>query len=69
MTVFDKIGFVAGATDGEHYWEFEEPNKDNKYHFKPSWTVRLTREELYELFLTILTEFTRMPLNRDEDQK
>jgi hypothetical protein len=67
MSVFDKIGFVSGADENGHYWEFEEPNQDNKYHFKPSWIVRLTRDELYELFLTILTEFTRMPIKREDE--
>jgi hypothetical protein len=62
MKVFDKIGFVSGADDNGPYWEFEEPNTENKYGFKPAWTVRLTKGELYELFLTILVEFTRLPL-------
>lgn len=61
MTVFNKIDFASGADDNGHYWEFSQPVPDR---VKPAWTVRVTKRELYELFLAILTEFTRMPLNR-----
>jgi hypothetical protein len=59
MSVFKKIDFAGGADEGGLYWEFSEPVPSR---VKPSWCVRLTKDELWELFLTLLWEFTRMPL-------
>jgi len=75
MTVFNKITLAAGGDENGHYWDLEDAQGEISWshlgHGRiPRWSVRLSRAELYELFLTILGEFTRMPLNphiRDPD--
>lgn len=66
-SVFFKISFASGADKYGAYWEFCESNTENKWGFKPAWTVRLRKHELHELFLAILGEFTRMPLPSDNN--
>jgi hypothetical protein len=67
MTVFKKIDFASGANreDGR-YWEFSEPVPA---WTKPSWTVRVNKAELHELFLAMLQEFTRIPHTQTDYNK
>lgn len=55
-TVFDKIRFIRGDAYGSGY--ILEEGGSKRPENPPNWSLRLSRDEVWELFIFLLEEFT-----------
>lgn len=67
MKVFEKISIITNVDENGTFWLIQEvqPRFKNCWKFIPSWSVRLNREDLWELAILFLTEIVRLPIRSD----